>query len=467
MDSEISLTNFPRRKKIQNVVDNLPRSFRQTVKRTASYVPKRYVIGKQYTNTRSFLNDSQWWSEDRLRNYQEEQLRELIEHAYQNVPYYRDLFDNQGLSISDIQTVDDLSKLPRLRKDDIRQNYQRLQAQNVDDAIVNHTSGSTGEPFSFKESSNIEQVERAFINRAFTTHGTDLYHDKTVWLRSYSPQEGEPIYKYEPHLGILFLSPFHLSPDRLDEYVELINSFGASTLVGYPSSVYIFATLLKDSNLSLDHIEVVHTGSENFLPEWRDRVESILGVPTKDHYGMAEKVGLFHQCSESYKYHENLEYGVVEIVDRDDGTGQIVGTSLWNYAMPLIRYEMGDKATVNEGSTTCDCGRGLPLTVEQFEGRTDDILRTPDGRLLPAVNFYTLMYDVEGVEMFKIVQTTVDRVEIRLVVLDSFDESNEMELRSGLNQRLGDNVDIHIQYTDIIERDPDSGKIRCVESRIN
>lgn len=437
------------------------------IKQTVSYMPKRYVIGKKYSNIRSFLNDSQWWSEDQLREYQEDRLQELIEHAYQNVPYYRDLFDKQGLSPSDIQTVDDLSKLPRLTKDDIRQNYERLQAQNVDNAIINHTSGSTGEPFTFKESSDIEQVERAFINRAFNAHETDLYHEKTVWLRSYSPDEAEPIYKYEPHLGILFLSPFHLSPDRLNEYVELINSFGASTLVGYPSSVYIFATLLKDSDLSLSHIKTVHTGSENFLPKWRDRVESILGVPAKDHYGMAEKVGLFHQCSESYKYHENLEYGVVEIVDRDDGTGQIVGTSLWNYAMPLIRYEMGDKATINKGSTTCDCGRGLPLTVEQFEGRTDDILRTPDGRLLPAVNFYTLMYDIEGVEMFKLVQTAVDHVEVRLVVSDSYDKANEAELRSGLNQRVGDNVDIQIQYTDIIERDPDSGKIRCVESRIN
>ncbi|MUW13225.1 hypothetical protein GJ633_00120 [Halorubrum sp. CBA1125] len=130
-----------------------------------------------------------------------------------------------------------------------------------------------------------------------------------------------------------------------------------------------------------------------------------------------------------------MEYGVVEIVDRDDGTGQIVGTILWNYAMSLIRYEMGDKATINKGSTTCDCGRGLPLTVEQFEGRTDDILRTPDGRLLPAVNFYTLMYDIEGVEMFKLVQTTVDHVEVRLVVSDSYNKSNEAELRSGLPAR--------------------------------
>jgi len=182
---------------------------------------------------------------------------------------------------------------------------------------------------------------------------------------------------------------------------------------------------------------------------------------------MAEKVGLFHQCSESYKYHENLEYGVVEIVDRDNGTGQIVGTSLWNYAMPLIRYEMGDKATINKGSTTCNCGRGLPLTVEQFEGRTDDILRTPDGRLLPAVNFYTLMYGIEGVEMFKLIQRSVDHVDVQLVVSDSFDESNESELRSGLDQRLGDNVEVQIHYTNIIDRDPDTGKIRCVESEIN
>jgi phenylacetate-CoA ligase len=217
----------------------------------------------------------------------------------------------------------------------------------------------------------------------------------------------------------------------------------------------------------LSSIDVVHTGSENLLQSWRERIESVLGVPVKDHYGMAERVGLFHQCSESDAYHENPEYGVVELLETDYGRSrEVVGTCLWNYAMPLIRYRMGDKASINENNHTCSCGRGLPLRVGKFEGRDDDILRTPDGRMLPGVNFYTLMHQIDGVEIFRIVQRAIDEINIDLVVSQEFDEDCERELHSGLRKRIGEEVTITIEYTDMIERDEQSGKIRCIESEL-
>lgn len=458
-----------RRKAIHKSINKMPRPVQRMLKGAAQLLPNRLLYGRRYLEAREFLRESQWWSTADLRNYQEDKLRELIRHAYENVPYYRDLFNDRGLRPDDVRTVEDLKKLPFLTKDKIRENYDRLKAQNIpeSDRVVSHTSGSTGQPFEFEETADATSLERAFMNRVFSAHDTDVYHDKTVWLRSYSPDQGDPIYRYDPHVASLYLSPFHISRERIPEYVRHINDYGADTLVGYPSSIYIFATLLEKTDYQLQHVRAVHTGSEQLIDEWRDRIESVLGVPVYDHYGMAEKVGLFHQCPESSAYHENLEYGVVEIADPQNGTGEVVGTSLFNYAMPLIRYRMGDRATLHRGDTACPCGRGLPLTIETFEGRTDDLLQTPDGRILPGVNFYTLMYSVEGVDMFKIVQDVVNEVNVRVVVGNEFSAEQRQQLTAGLRNRLGEEISINLRVVNSIERDESTGKIRCIESNID
>lgn len=181
---------------------------------------------------------------------------------------------------------------------------------------------------------------------------------------------------------------------------------------------------------------------------------------------MAEKVALFHQCRESDLYHENLEYAVVEIADGGDGPGEVIGTSLWNYAMPLIRYRMGDLARPNGGEPACRCGRGLPLTVSGFEGRSDDIIVTPERRFIPAVNFYTLMYHVENVRMFKITQDSLESVTVEIVPSGDFTDTNKALLEKGLRDRLGESVRIEIKVVPEIKRSQATGKIRCVESHV-
>jgi phenylacetate-CoA ligase len=134
--------------------------------------------------------------------------------------------------------------------------------------------------------------------------------------------------------------------------------------------------------------------------------------------------------------------------------------------MPLIRYRMGDRATLNRDSISCACGRGLPLTIESFEGRADDLLHTPDGRILPGVNFYTLMYSVDGIDMFKIEQSEVDRVNVQIMAGEEFGSDQHRHLTNGLRNRLGYEVDIQVSIVDAIERDESTGKIRCIESSV-
>ncbi|MFC1977598.1 phenylacetate--CoA ligase family protein [Chloroflexota bacterium] len=455
-----------KRKKVQEWVNSLPYPVRQIIKYASAALPPRLVHGRVFLETCRFLRDSQWWSRERLAEYQVGRLRDLLRHAYENVPYYRRVFDERGLRPEDIQDVDDLKKLPYLTKEIIRENYHDLRARNISRTIKTHTSGSSGEPFVFEEPSHADQVERAFIVRAFGAHNSRLFFEKSAWLRSYVPKSNAPLHRHDPHLRILYLSAYNLSPETLPEYVRLIDSYGAKLLVGYPSSLYVFSMLLEGSGMHLDHLEVAHTGSEELPAPWRERIETVLNIPVKDHYGMSEKVALFHQCCESNLYHENLEYAVVEVVDMEDSVGEVVGTSLWNYAMPLIRYRMADLAKVHTGEQVCSCGRGLPLTMVGFEGRSDDIIITPERRFIPPVNFYTLMHRMEKVKMFQIIQHSVDRIEVKIVPSDDLDEHSMALLERGLRERLGRDICIDICQVRQIERNRDTGKMRCIESRV-
>ena len=426
-------------------------------------VPFSVRYGSEFRETSKFLSRSQWWGRQELEAHQLEQLGRLLEHAYTNVPYYQKVFNERGLKPRDIQSLADLSKLPILTRDIIWENFDGLIATNVQREGLKKfsTSGSTGNRLTFLGEDILYKAEAAYVARAFSAHGSKLNDEMSIWLRRYVPDDGGSIFKHDLELRRLYLSAYHLSLNRLKEYVDLINGCQARVLVGYPSSLYILASLLEGSGLRLTNVRVAHAASEQMLAHWRQKIETVLGIPVKAHYGMIEKVSMFFQCDCSDFYHESLEYGVTEFVNPEHGVGQVVGTGFLNYAMPFIRYQMNDTARVNAGETKCKCGRGLPLSVEDFEGRADDILVTSDGRYLPGVNFYTMMYKTPGVKMFQIMQQAPDSVEVLVVPSDTFDDTSMQLLRKGLTDRLG-SVTLEIKLVNDIERSRQTGKIRCI-----
>jgi len=428
-------------------------------------VPLSIRYGAEYRKVYNFINRSQWWSAQELQAYQLVQLGALLEHAYTNVPYYRRVFDERNLKPKDIQSLSDLAQLPILTRDIVRANFDDLIARNYPRSALKKfsTSGSTGNPLIFLGEDRLYKTEAAFITRAFNAHGARLYDEPTIWLRRYVPESGAPIFKHDYELRRLYLSAYHLSLSRIKEYVDLINGYNARVLVGYPSSLYILALLLEESGLHLKHIHVAHAASEKVLREWKEKAESVLGIPVKTHYGMMEKVCLFFQCDCSDAYHESLEYGITEFVNEENGVGQVVGTGFLNYAMPFIRYQMNDCARINHNGTKCTCGRGLPLAVEDFEGRADDILVTLDGRYIPGVNFYTMMYKIPGIKMFRIVQYAPNLVEVKIVPSALFDTASMELLKRGLVDRLG-SIELEIKLVDEIERSVKTGKVRCIEN---
>lgn len=245
-----------------------------------------------------------------------------------------------------------------------------------------------------------------------------------------------------------------------------MNNYNAKLLMGYPSSIYILALLLEKTGLRLKNITSIHVTSEKMLDSWKEKIDKVFGIPVIDHYGMIEKVSFFHRCPISDKYHESLEYGYTELVNVNNDVGEVIGTSLWNYAMPLIRYRMADKAKYNCASKKCACGRGLPLTLTSIEGRSDDFLITPEGTYLPGVNFYITIRKIHGINMFKITQDREDHVEMLIVVNPDFNKDSLLQLREKMRDRMGGKLKLDIRKVKEIPRDRKTGKIRCIENLV-
>lgn len=153
---------------LQKIYYNNPNFIKKVIKNTwTKFVPFPYVYGLEFADFYRFLMKSQWWPKEKLEEFQNQRLRKIIEHAYDNVPYYRKIFDVRGLRPKDIQCKEDLRKLPILTKEDLRKNFNELMAKDFEKfkPILSHTSGSTGIPMKYYLDKNNFIWENAFVCR--------------------------------------------------------------------------------------------------------------------------------------------------------------------------------------------------------------------------------------------------------------------------------------------------------------
>jgi len=414
---------------------------------------KRY--GHVFKDTLNSLMESRTWDRQQLLDLQYVKFKDLIHHVYQNVPYYKRVMQEYSLTPKSFQCVEDVSLMPVLTKDIIRENFDDLLADNMKHCkrVEFRTSGSTGKKLIFVGTDDVFKQEAAYVLRAFRDHGATMYDKPSVWLRRFVPAEGGSLWYHDYELRRLYMSAYHLNPDTVRSYVKKINKKRYHTLVGYPSSVYILACLCEEVGLQLDHIQAIHVASEKMLDEWRDKIWSVFNIMPKAHYGMQEKVVFHHQTDETSSYYENLEYGVTEFIE-EDSQQVIVGTGFINRLMPFIRYKTSDVGVLNPNKSSL-------YKMLDVDGRCDDILLSSDGCRLPGVNFYTMMYKIDGVKMFQLHQKRNGDVTTLIVPNSNFCSDTLSQVKNGLLSRLGD-TPIKIEVVEEIKRDRNTGKIRNV-----
>lgn len=398
------------------------------------------------------LEESQWWSPDRLVELQNRKLRALVAHACGQVPYYRRVFEERGLSARDIQTVDDLQKLPILTKDLLRQNFSDLTARDYQKRrpFLDASSGSTGEPLRFYTTMDAFSMGWASAFRSWRWAGYRI-GDRRVTLAgaalvpSKHPSLPQRLrWTAERNMP---LSAVHMNQATMASYAERIARYRPAFIRGYPTALYLFAEYLKTRGIRLGGVKAAFTTAEVLLPHFRQSIESHLACPVFDQYGSNDGGPQALECATHEGYHITVEKAILEFVDSDGksaGPGKaadILTTDLHNYAMPFIRYAVGDRAIL--GGSPCSCGRGLTL-IRSLEGRTTDIIRFDNGVVLsgPAV---TLIFKDCHIKQYQVVQTAGNSLLVRVVRDDRYSQADTDHFTGLIRSHVGQDIDLVVE----------------------
>ncbi len=429
----------------------------------------RERYGKQFDKALKELEETQNYSTSEIEAYQNLHLRRLIEHAYNTVPFYKERFAKTKLTPSDIRSVGDLSKIPLLTRKELLNNKELLLSRMVcsSDLVYGHTSGTTGSPLTIgwdKETciftNAVDWRQKSWAGVSVGDPIALFLGRPVVSLKANKP----PFWQLDRIHNQLWMSSFHMSQEHLPSYVEKIKSSEVVAIEGYPSTIYILARFLQATNQRLKMC-AVFTSSEVLHQHQRDLIEEVFSCKVFDFYGMAERMVFATQCQNGPGYHLNFEYAVNEVVD-DAGNpvekGFLVGTSLRNFGMPLIRYRTSDVVEIDK--TPCACGREMQRLKEVL-GRDESILVVPGGKLISNSVLTPPFKQVGGIVESQIVQETIDKITVKLVVEDSFGDSHKLQLVDLLKERIGVAVTIEVELLDEIPRDS-SGKFTWLVSKV-
>lgn len=349
------------------------------------WLRKFYRSGARYQQYARLLSASYEYSPDALATYQNTRLQEMVRHCYENVPYYRETFQKLGLTPQDIQTREDLKKLPLIDKKIVQADIQRFVSKKHFNVLCNvgKTSGSTGMPGKFIRDFDSINFENACVWRYWQNAGDS--GKRRISLRGDiivpSAQEEPPFWRYNPANLELQMSSYHLSRRNSIHYIQKIMEFQPKVLFAGPSMAHVLAKFFRLHNVPYQ-FDAIFTSSESLEPEVRRYIEDVFQCPISDWYGQAERVAAIGQCK-SGNYHIQEDYSIVELLPgQDEGSFELVGTQIHNYAMPLLRYRTQDFVYLKPETSTmqeqCTCGCSF-RTIDRILGRAYGYLLTPEG----------------------------------------------------------------------------------------
>src|SRR5262249_5848007 len=220
---------------------------------------------------------------------------------------------------------------------------------------------------------------------------------------------------------------------------------------GYPSIIYVLASLIREEGLEIRNPpKVIFTGAENLYTNHRRIMSEVFKTKVTDEYGFSEGCGNASRCEEDL-FHEDFEYGILECGDAemvDSGTrrGRIIATGFGSFAMPFIRYEVGDIGTWK--STKCSCGRSSDV-LTQIDGRMEDFVLTPEGRKI--LRFDYVFKDSVNVSDAQVVQKERGSIALRIVRRSSYSARDEEKLRTQIKHRVSAMLFVEFEYVDEIE----------------
>jgi phenylacetate-CoA ligase len=429
------------------------------------WVPPSLRYGKPYRDAVSLLRKTERWDFDTLVTYQEALLGRVINHCYQNVPYYREIFDKGHLKPADIRTSDDLQKLPFLTKEIVRQRKGDLVATDFSmlERDPDSTSGSTGDPLDFLVDRPTRAMEMALALRHLWWLGYEK-GDKVAEIKEDAFSDPQRICRYFPGSNHLRFSFFRVDDTKLEQMATELDRFRPRFIKAFPSSLYVLSRWMDRHNRTIPSPKCIITSSENLYPSIKEQAEKVFRAPVIDWYGQNEKVATACQCAVGQGYHIQMEQAVVELIPSGTDDFEIVGTSLQAYGMPFIRYRTKDKAIPE--NKPCPCGRPHPL-ISKIVGREGEIIITPEGKIVAPVAMDYAFYHLEEIKEGQIIQEDIRTLRVRIVPWETVSQSTRETLKKEIQYYLqSSTMNILIEEVEEIPR-TSRGKRPFIISRLN
>jgi len=421
-------------------------AFRSFVIERLAYPLHDFIGRRQYTGHCRFLQRSQWWDEEQVREHQWRELTRLLDSAFQ-VPYYREKYAAAGAARDDIRTWDDYARLPKIVRQEINDNRNRLINPHYRGRLVaSATGGSSGTPTRFCLTIESYDWRRAVRDRMYAWAGARAGEPSLLlW--------GSPIGRvpraaqWKARLTAQLISShtintFSQSPALWAQVCRQFKQIQPRTVTAYVSSLEAFCQFVEATAEHLPPPRAVVSAAEPVFPPQRELVRRVLGSTLWVNYGSREFMSIACECEHHQGLHVQAENIVVEMEKPGLEPSALLVTDLHNAGMPFLRYEIGDAGRFLPGR--CACGRGLPR-LAGVEGRLLDLLRTSDGRVVPGEFFPHLIKDLPEIRQFQVEQVALDRIVIRTVLARPLSEASTHLLESETAKVFGEATRIELE----------------------
>jgi len=401
---------------------------------------------------------------DELTHIQNIKLKRLVRHAYENVPFYRQRFQQDRLHPEDIQSLEDIHKLPIIEKDDLYQldtvNLLDKRIKAKEKLITIRTSGTSGTKLTFHIDSAYDQFRKAQFMRPYLVNGQGL-RDKVAWFRS-RPDTRKKLFHY---FGLFPEHQFY-SGESVESRIQIIQKIKPVILKGYGSELVPIASKILEKHISIPPIRMIFTDSELLVPSKRRLIEKAFQTEIIDIYGTLETENVAYECQCHEGYHIAIDCVIMEFVKDGNAVGpgeegEVVCTVLNNFTTPFIRYNLRDLASYTDKS--CSCGKAFPL-MNVIAGRKPDYIKKVDGTSVSSTTILGHIWHLAAnyISEFQIEQEDIDVFTVRVVPTQAFSKENEEKIREGIRRDFP-RAHINIIQVAKIEREK-SGKFREFKS---
>lgn len=410
------------------------------------------------------------FTKQQFRDYQTTELRKLLKHAFNTVPYYNETYKKHGFnnSIFSKFEIEDLIKLPFLEKETLRKyGTTTLLSKEKKKGNFISTSGSTGTPIKIFYSQAFFQIWSALYEaRVRNWAGIDLKMKRgMIGGRKILPDavSTPPFYRYNLAEKQTYFSAYHISKKNLNNYIKGIINNDVEYMVGYAMSNYFLADLIVKNNCKVPKLKAVLTSSEKLTKEMRETFMKAYNCRTFDAYSGVESCGLISENMDG-DFLWSSDVAIAEVIDENYNytlDGELISTGLLNFDQPLIRYRIGDFIKVSENQET-KSGSEM-LKIDEVSGRLEDAITTEDGRKI--ISLYRLFSDVPYLKLSQVIQNSFTCYQINIVVESSFSEKEEEIIRQRFYEKIGTNVTLSIKKVNTITKEK-NGKYKLTISKI-